>query len=177
MLQPACHHRLVSRVVHLHLLRHAHAGDPEKWTGPDDLRPLSARGRAQVERLAEFLAQRRFRPDAILSSPKDRALETARAVGDALGLQVVVAGVLGEALTVEDVEGLLQAAHDPVRPLLVGHDPSFSGIAAELAGLDELPLPKGALVRIDLERPLAAGSGRLRWLVPPDLLDPTDRTG
>ena len=29
---------------------------------------------------------------------------------------------------------------------------------------------KGALVRIDVERPLEPGGGMLRWLVPPDLL-------
>jgi hypothetical protein len=29
---------------------------------------------------------------------------------------------------------------------------------------------KGAFARIDIERPLTAGGGRLRWLVPPDLL-------
>jgi hypothetical protein len=29
---------------------------------------------------------------------------------------------------------------------------------------------KGALARIDVERPLEPGSGELRWLVPPDLL-------
>jgi hypothetical protein len=29
---------------------------------------------------------------------------------------------------------------------------------------------KGALVRIDLTRPIAPGEGILRWLLPPDLL-------
>ena len=31
-------------------------------------------------------------------------------------------------------------------------------------------MKKGALVRIDTIRPISAGSGTLRWLVPPDLL-------
>jgi hypothetical protein len=31
-------------------------------------------------------------------------------------------------------------------------------------------MKKGALTRIDTVRPLAPGSGTLRWLVPPDLL-------
>ena len=33
-------------------------------------------------------------------------------------------------------------------------------------------MPKGALARVDIERPLRAGGGTLHWLVPPDLLKP-----
>ena len=32
----------------LHLLRHAHAGNPEAWNGPDAARPLSEKGRDQA---------------------------------------------------------------------------------------------------------------------------------
>jgi hypothetical protein len=31
-------------------------------------------------------------------------------------------------------------------------------------------MKKGAFLRIDVDRPLRAGPGRLAWLVPPDLL-------
>jgi hypothetical protein len=31
-------------------------------------------------------------------------------------------------------------------------------------------MKKGALARVDSERPFAPGRGTLRWLVPPDLL-------
>jgi hypothetical protein len=41
---------------------------------------------------------------------------------------------------------------------------------AELAGVADLPIRKATLVRIDLARPLSAGTGVVRWLVPPDLL-------
>ena len=34
----------------LHLLRHADAGDPNAWQGPDAIRPLSAKGRRQSKR-------------------------------------------------------------------------------------------------------------------------------
>ncbi len=33
-------------------------------------------------------------------------------------------------------------------------------------------MKKGALVRIDVSRPLEPGGGMLRWLLPPDLLRP-----
>ena len=52
--------------------------------------------------------------------------------------------------------------------VLVGHDPDFSDIAAELIGAPYLPLKKAALARIDAALPLQQGSGILRWLLPPD---------
>jgi phosphohistidine phosphatase len=152
------------------LLRHAHAGDPMKWAGPDEVRPLTEKGRLQSERLGAFLAAAGFRPDAILTSPKTRAVETARLVAAALGLRVDLAVELGEPLDLESLDALLHSAGDPSRPLLVGHDPEFSLLAAELVGVSELPIRKAALVRIDATRPLGPGGGVLRWLLPPDLL-------
>jgi phosphohistidine phosphatase len=158
------------RQIQLHLLRHANAGDPLKWAGPDTVRPLSENGRQQAERMGRFLAAARFQPDAILSSPKARALETARLVAAALGLDVVVNDALAGPLSLETLDDLLTSAGDPQRPLLVGHDPEFSELAAALTGVAELPIRKGALVRIDAARPLGESTGILRWLVPPDLL-------
>ena len=156
--------------LQLHLLRHAHAGDPMKWRGPDDIRPLSEKGRLQAERLGLFLAGAGFEPDAIISSPRVRAAETARLVAAALGLPVRLDGALAEPFDIEALEALLAASGDLRRPLLVGHDPDFSQLASDLTGLAELPMRKGALVRIDLEGPIEAGGGLLRWLLPPELL-------
>ena len=160
--------------VQLYLLRHAHAGDPMKWSGPDAIRPLSERGRLQAERLGMFLLQAGFQPDAIVSSPRVRALETARLVAAALGLPVRVDDALVGPLDIDALEVLLGASGDPQRPLLVGHDPDFSELAAALTGVLELPVRKGALVRIDIARPIEAGAGLLRWLLPPDLLSVRD---
>jgi phosphohistidine phosphatase len=161
--------------IQLHLLRHAHAGDPLKWTGPDEVRPLSERGRGQAERLGLFLAKAGFEPDAILSSPKVRALETARLVATPLRLPARVVDALAGPLDIDTLEELLDASGNPVRPLLVGHDPDFSVLAAELVGVADLAIRKGTLVRIDLERPIRPGTGVLRWFVPPDLLAIRDR--
>ena len=166
-----------AREVQLWLLRHAHAGDPMKWSGPDDIRPLSDKGRLQAERIGRLLAGSNMRPDAILSSPKLRALETARLAASELGMSVRVVDELGGPLDLAIVDALLRAAGDPQRPLLVGHDPDFSMIAAELAGVADLPVRKATLVRIDASRPLEPGSGILRWLIPPDLLSSDGRGG
>lgn len=156
--------------VQLYLLRHAHAGDPAKWTGPDSARPLSDKGQGQAVRMGLFLADAGFVPDLIMSSPLVRALETARLVATPLGLPIIVSNDLASSLDLDSLDRLLTRAGNPRRPLLVGHDPDFSMLAADLLGVAELPVRKGTLLRIDTRRPLQAGNGVLRWLLPPDLL-------
>ncbi len=164
--------RIARPVVELHLLRHADAGDPLAWSGPDAARPLSQKGRRQAERLADFLVTVDVRPEAILSSPKLRALETAEIVAARLGLAVLRDDRLAGGVDLAAVETLLADHGDPARPALVGHDPDFSELLAVLLGPGSPPLRKGALARVDATRPLRSGSGTLRWLVPPELLKP-----
>lgn len=159
-------------MIELHFLRHAHAGDPEAWTGEDEARPLSDKGERQADRLGAFLAGVRFMPDSIITSPKLRAAQTAEIVAKHLGIDIAFDDRLAGPLDVATLETLLCDAGDPARPVVVGHDPDFSELVAELCGVPRLAMRKGALARIDILRPLRAGDGTLRWLVPPDLLKP-----
>ena len=154
----------------LHLLRHADAGDPESWSGPDDARPLSPKGEKQSRRLGKHLASLGFTADAIISSPKLRARQTAEIVAAELGREVTIDDRLGFGLDAVAVEAILFDAGEPESPVLVGHDPDFSELAAWLIGASSFTMKKGALVRIDTVRPISQASGTLRWLVPPDLL-------
>jgi phosphohistidine phosphatase len=158
----------------LHLLRHGDAAAAEAWAGSDDDRPLSPEGRRQAERLARLLRRAGLEPDAIVSSPKVRARETAELIAAELGREVTIDEALGSAPGLRELDAALSAAGNPARPILVGHDPEFSELAAALVGAPDLPMRKGALVRIDVDRPLAPGGGTLRWLVPPDLLAADD---
>ncbi|HEU5204667.1 MAG TPA: histidine phosphatase family protein [Candidatus Limnocylindrales bacterium] len=162
----------MSDAVELYLLRHADAGDPGAWRGADADRPLSSKGEKQCERLGSFLLGIGFRPDAILSSPKLRAMQTAERVGDRLGVDVQAEHALADGTGVDDVERLLAEAGNVRRVMIVGHDPDFSSLLGTLCDFDRATMKKGALARIDARRPLAPGSGELRWLVPPDLLKP-----
>jgi phosphohistidine phosphatase SixA len=156
-------------LVELCLLRHAHAGDSLAWEGDDELRPLTDKGRRQAERVGRLLATAGVAPDAVLTSPLVRARETAEIVADILGVPVRLEPRLGEPLDLATVDRILADAGDPRRPVLVGHDPDFSELVSELVGAP-VPMRKGTLARIDVERPLMPGAGDLRWLVPPDLL-------
>jgi phosphohistidine phosphatase len=155
----------------LYLLRHADAGDPEDWKGPDSDRPLSPKGEAQAERLATFLHGLRFRVDALVSSPKVRARQTAEIVADGLGATVRIDERLGGAFEPMTVDEILADAGAPKRAVLVGHDPDFSELLAMLTGTAHLTMKKGSFVRIDVRGPIVEERGALRWLVPPDLLD------
>ena len=155
----------------LHLLRHAHAGDPAAWEGPDDVRPLSDKGRGQAERLGKFLARVGFRADAIVTSPKRRALETAEIVAGHLETAVTVDDRLAGSFDLAALEEVLEAHGRPERLVLVGHDPDFSELLA-LQCAAEIPMRMGALARVEIGSALRPGAGVLRWLVPPDLLKP-----
>ncbi|MEJ7748991.1 MAG: histidine phosphatase family protein [Candidatus Limnocylindrales bacterium] len=158
--------------MRLNLLRHAHAGDPETWTGPEAERPLSDKGRDQSERLGRFLAKRRFAPDTILTSPKVRARQTAEIVGGHLGVSVVVDDRLAENVDLAALDAVLRDAGYPESPVVVGHDPDFSELLGTICGSGSLPMRKGALAQVEVGPPLAAATATLRWLVPPDLLKP-----
>lgn len=155
-------------MIELLLVRHADAGDPLTWPGDDADRPLSAKGRRQAARLGALLSAAGFRPDALISSPKLRARQTADAVGSALGVGVAIDARLGGQLDLAIVERILAEAGDPLRPMLVGHDPDLSWLVSELSGAS-VAMKKGALARVDVAE-LGGAIGSLRWLVPPGLL-------
>lgn len=159
-------------MTELHFLRHADAGDPLAWTAPDARRPLSPKGEKQADRLGRFLVGTAFRADLFLTSPKVRAAQTADIVARHLESRVVVDERLAGGLTIAAIEAILSDAGDPERPVLVGHDPDFSELVEELTGSPALVMRKGAMVRLDADRPLVAGSAQLTWLVPPELLKP-----
>ncbi len=156
----------------LHLIRHAHAGDPAAWEGPDAARPLSEKGRSQAERMGRFLADIGFKTDGIVTSPKLRALQTAEIVAAHLGIDVVEDQRLAGVLDLETVVAVLRDAEDEERPVLVGHDPDLSELVSILCDTANAPMRKGALARIEIDNPLEPGAGILRWMIPPDALRP-----
>lgn len=153
----------------LYLLRHADAGDPGEWRGDDAARPLSDKGRRQASALGRFLGRRGFVPDHVLSSPRMRARQTAEFLAVTTKMRVELDERLAGTLDLPALEALLSEV-DGRRIMLVGHDPDFSELAATLIGSSTVALSKGTLARIDIALPLRPGGGRLRWLLPPELV-------
>jgi phosphohistidine phosphatase len=122
------------------LLRHGDASDD----APDDAsRPLSAKGERQSRAAGAALAALGVEIDTCLTSPKVRALDTARLTCAALAVEPEVT----DALRGGDFNALeLAAGRGEV--LLVGHEPDFSCAVQLLTGA-RVDLKKGGLAAID----------------------------
>lgn len=70
----------------IYLIRHAHAGSRGAWVGDDRDRPLSDRGRAQADHVADVLADLPI--GAVWSSPARRCVETVEPLAATRGLAV-----------------------------------------------------------------------------------------
>jgi phosphohistidine phosphatase len=128
----------------LFLVRHAHADQGD----PDELRPLSERGREEARALAQQLAGHETPPALVLTSPLLRARETAEQVVQATGAELVVDDRLAPGATAEILGQTLEGREGPVA--VVGHQPDFSEIAFELTGEDP-GFPTGGVAEIGLD--------------------------
>ena len=130
--------------MRLILVRHAHA-EPAGPGQPDELRPLSARGRDEARALGEELASRT--PSVVLTSPLLRARETAGAIEKATGAELRIDERLAPGATPEDVLEALEDLEGTV--VTVGHQPDCSLIVEALAGRDA-DFPPAAHVELEL---------------------------
>ncbi len=153
----------------LYLVRHADAGDPSEWTGPDAERPLSGKGVKQAARLAATLLAAETRFDSIRHSPARRCAETATVLSAVLEVEATADDRLANGPTLSDLDRMFDRK-GVNRLALVGHEPSLSRLVAELTGTSGIAVEKGALIRIDLPNGPGAGAGRLVTIAPPSLL-------
>jgi phosphohistidine phosphatase len=137
----------------IYLLRH---GDAEPHNGDDAARRLTAKGERQSEAAGQALAALGAGIDACLTSPKVRAVDTARLACTALDIDPEIAGELGggsfDSLALASGRG---------NTMLVGHEPDFSTELARLTGA-KAKLRKGGLAIVD-------GGTLLALLRPADL--------
>jgi phosphohistidine phosphatase SixA len=110
----------------VYLVRHAHAGNRSQWSGPDDERPISAKGRQQSSGVMALLADATI--TRVSSSPAARCTETVAPLAEAHGLTVVVDKQLAEGSeprpciqTVLDPssDGLVLCSHGDLIPKII----------------------------------------------------------
>ena len=135
--------------MRLYLVRHADAAPGE----PDELRPLTTRGRQQARDLGIRLAAEGAGGAAVLTSPLLRARETAEEIARAIGATPKADDRLAPGATATAVRAAAVEHGEDV--VAVGHQPDCGRIAAELTGGPEPPFPKAGLVVIDLPDPSA----------------------
>lgn len=125
--------------MELILWRHAEAEDGI----PDLGRELSAKGRKQAARMADWLNPRLPQDIRVLASPALRTMQTAQALGrDCTASEALLPGA--------SAEDVLEAAEwpDSAYPvLIVGHQPTLGQVAMRLLAGEtgDIPVKKGAI--------------------------------
>jgi phosphohistidine phosphatase len=160
----------------LYLLRHGDAVEPGDLRVKETERPLTPKGIQRTKQLAHALRQMEISFDAILSSPLQRACETAEIVARRLKLEdrLKLSDCLAPSGSMEnlvlEINSLLPMSK---AVLLVGHEPHLSCFISLLClGAPGLPLTlkKGALCRLEVGMLTCDKCAELEWLLQPRLL-------
>lgn len=158
--------------MELYLFRHgiAEDGAPGK---PDSARQLTHEGRRKTAAVAKMARGAGVEPSLILSSPYDRAVQTAQIAADELGYKghILQTKALAPHSSPEAVWNEVRDHQSETSMLLAGHEPLLSHLTAWLLGAPSLrvEVKKSALIRIDVDGARAAPQGVLRWMVIPGL--------
>lgn len=146
----------------VYFVRHANADWPD-WSGRENERPLTPKGRRQSFRIAKFLRKVGADPKLILTSPLTRAAQTAEAIADRLCIEVREEPSLAKGFNLAALRAIITRTKG-ADVMVVGHEPSLSAVISQLAG-GRVKLAKAAIARVDLDSP--ESDGTLVWLLPP----------
>lgn len=135
----------------LSILRHAKSS----WDEPglrDIERPLLQKGIKRTQRVCKFMKKNGIVPDAIITSPAERAMQTTNIVVEELKLPVVpqVSRKLYPGRMEEILDVISELDDELKHVLIVGHNPVFTNIVDEMAeNLHVDWLPTSGLVTIN----------------------------
>ena len=163
--------------MNLYFMRHGIAADrAHSGAGSDDReRPLTPKGIKRMNRAAEGLVALSLTFDRILTSPLERARQTAKIVAQALQLEERVEEIeqLSPDRSVQDLLDALVAYAGQKEILLVGHEPMLSSaISVLLSGKTgvAIRLKKGGLSCLQMENVSPRESAVLQWALTPKQL-------
>lgn len=135
----------------LFILRHAKSS----WDNPilaDFERPLNERGLKSARLIGEIIRKKALRIDLMLSSPANRAKQTALDVRKSavLDCEIKYEDRIYEASpqTLQQIVSAVAEKYQSV--MIVGHNPGIEGLIRLLTG-EILPMPTAATAIIDLE--------------------------
>ena len=161
------------------LLRHAKS-DWNASLGNDHDRPLNKRGRRAASLVGKFVRATDQITDLVLSSTATRARTTAELANEAgrWNCPIELVQELYGAST-EMVLALIQRQDESDDSLMiVGHEPTCSGLVAKLTGGGRVRYPTAALARINFHvdrwSEVDFGMGQLIFLIPPKILRKSD---
>lgn len=150
------------------LLRHGASDPPE--SAPDEARQLTDAGRLELRVAGPLFVGLGVRPEVILCSPRERAVESVSILqAGGLGGRLVVDARLVPGAEWSDFEGALADHPEADRVMLVGHEPALSRSAERLTNAADIRLREGGLCGVEFEARLEPGHGTLALLIDPAL--------
>lgn len=119
----------------LFIMRHGKS-DWSTDAASDFERPLNARGQNDAPAMAAWLKSQAVKPELLVSSPARRAAETARLIGEGLGINetdIVYEAAIYEAGRQQLLDALAAYVGDQASVMLCGHNPGLDAMVEFLA--------------------------------------------
>lgn len=151
--------------MRLYLVQHAEAKREED----DPERPLTEKGRKDIERMAELLRERGVRVKRILHTSKKRAVQTAQGLAEHLEpTETKTTDALRPLDDTSVWERRLARLDEDL--MLVGHMPHLGKLASRLLGEDErlqVGFEPGSVICLERD---ASDTWSLRWMLTPKVV-------
>ena len=132
------------------LVRHARALKREEWKKDDCLRPLTEEGIEEFKNFLDWLRAVLPKKALIVSSPCERALQTAKLIAEKIKGDLIVEELLFPDAEPEDYLKVLKKYKTRKNLILVGHEPDLSLFLNHLTCLSpsKVSFKKGAVVEL-----------------------------
>jgi 8-oxo-(d)GTP phosphatase len=152
----------------IHLLRHGTAGNRDKFNGDDRERPLTKKGKAQAQVIAESLREREI--ERIITSPYKRCVQTVEPLARMIGAEVEISDALAEGPDIDAAYDLIHSLAG-ANAVLCSHGDVIPATMTRLMWLgltlhSRFYCSKGSIWEVDIE------NGRYtegRYVPPPEL--------
>jgi phosphohistidine phosphatase len=153
------------------ILRHGKA-EPGQAGVPDSSRRLTPDGKESLRRVLSRAAESGVKPETMLVSPYVRARETAEIAREVLGVseQPLLCGTLTPDSNPESIWDEVRVHSQVSQLMLVGHNPLLSELLNLLIATGHpRDLRTASLACVEVGSALAQPSGRLLWLLTPEV--------
>ena len=144
--------RILEVMMYLTVIRHAKAKKPSPHT-PDMERPLGKRGRTDSAQTSRQLNARGIRPDLVLTSPAQRARQSAEIICNALDIDTGAIEVIPDLYSAgpEDVLRIVcEVAGTAESVFVVGHNPTVTNLTNLLCGKSIDNVSPGGFAHIEM---------------------------
>jgi phosphohistidine phosphatase len=151
----------------LYFVRHA-AAIAREGEVADEHRYLTLRGRKSFRLTAKRMAKKGNMPDAIITSPLVRAVQTADILSEALAFRgkLVASPELAAGFNVAKLRRVLASFKGTDMLVLVGHEPDLGVVVGTLLDLGRpLPLKKGMVVCLEMPSVKQKARASLKWIL------------